>query len=107
MTKIKSINPKEFKKLLKLHTDESYKTYIKAQKDYLSVLKKFIKQEVAFQGDFEERYDQEVEYCLEYQYLPYWMYLDDPKNIIKVYEGIIDNYEYELLNPEEFEGELS
>ncbi len=103
MSKTKSTQPKEFKKLLKSHTNEAYKAYVKAQKNYSSVLKEFINQEIAFKGDFEERYDQSVIYCLENQFLPYWMYLKDLNNEIKVFEGMIGDYELELLNPEDFE----
>ncbi len=101
------INPREFKKLLKLHTDESYKAYVKAQKNYLSVLKKIIKKEIASGNNYEKRYDQEAIFCLENQFLPYWAYFEDLNNEIKVLDGVIDNYQYELLNPEEFEEELN
>ena len=43
--KNKKFDQRDFKKLLKQDTDESYKAYLKAQKNYLSVLKKFIKKE--------------------------------------------------------------
>ena len=80
---------------------------LKAQKNYLSVLKKFIKQEIASGGDFEERYDYEAVECLENQFLPYWAYFQDLNNEIKVLDRIIHNYELELLYPEEFEEELN
>ena len=107
MNQSKKIQPKEFKKLLKLNTTEAHKAYVKAQKDYSSALKKFIREEISTGSKYKERYDQEAIYCLENQFLPYWMYFKDPRNLIRVYEGIIDNYEYELLNPEEFEEELN
>lgn len=103
----KKIQPKEFRKLLKLNTTEAHKAYVKAQKNYLSVLKKFIKQEIASGGDYEERYDDEAVVCLENQFLPYWAYFQDLNNEIKVLDRIIDSYELELLYPEEFEEELN
>jgi hypothetical protein len=104
--KNKKINPREFTKLLKLHTNESYKDYVKAQKNYLSVLKKFIKQEIATKNDYQERYDSSAVCCLGNQWLPDWAYFEDLNNEIKVLNDIIGGYEFELLNPEEFEGEI-
>ena len=107
MNHSKKIHPKEFIKLLKLNTTETHKAYVKAQKNYLSVLKKFIKQEIASGSDYKERYDDQAVVCLENQFLPYWAFFQDLNNEIKVLDGIIDNYEFELLNPEEFEEELN
>jgi len=99
----KKIQLKEFRRLLKLNTTEAHKAYVKAQKNYSSVLKEFINQEIAFKGDFEERYDQSIVFCLDNQFLPYWLYLKDLNNEIKVFEEMIGDYELELLNPEDFE----
>lgn len=103
MNNTKTTQPKEFKKLLKSHTSEAYKAYVKAQKNYSSVLEEFIKQEIACNDEFKERYEESVSSCLENQFLPHWMYLKDLNNEIKVFEEMIGNYEFELLNPEEFE----
>lgn len=105
--KNKKINPREFKKLLKQDTDESYKAYLKAQKNYLSVLKKFIKQEIASGSDYKKRYDQEAVFCLENQFLPCWAYFEDLNNEIKVLDRVIGSYEFELCNPEEFKEGLT
>jgi hypothetical protein len=37
----------------------------------------------------------------------YWAWIEDKNNEIKVLNEIIWSYEYELLNPEEFEEELN
>ena len=103
MKNTKSTQPKEFKKLLKSHTNEAYKAYVKAQKKYSLVLEKFIKQEIACNDDFKERFEDSVSSCLENQFLPDWMYLKDLNNRINVLEEMIGSYEFELLNPEEFE----
>jgi hypothetical protein len=103
--KTKKFNPMDFKKLLKQDTEKSYKAYLKAQNNYLSVLKKFIKKEIACNGDYEERYELSAVCCLENQCFPHWAYLKDLNNEIKVLDGIISDYEFELLNPEEFKEE--
>ena len=95
---------KEFKKLIKLNTNEAYKNYVKAQKNYSLALKKFIQQEITVNGEYNETYHQAAVFCLENQCLPYWAYFEDPSNEIKVFEEIISDYEFTLLNPEEFEG---
>jgi hypothetical protein len=101
------ITPREFKKLLKLHTDESYKAYVKAQKKYLSVLTKFVKKEVAKDNNFEDLFGSSFQFCVENQNEMYWAWLEDKNNEIKVLNNVIWSYEYELLNPEEFEEELN
>jgi hypothetical protein len=101
------INPREFKKLLKLHTDESYKAYVKAQKKYLSVLTKFVKKEVAKDNNFDDLFGSSFQFCVENQNEMYWAWLEDKNNEIKVLNNVIWGYEYELLNPEEFEEELN
>ena len=99
----KKFNPRDFNKLFKQDTDESYKAYLKAQKNYLSVLKKFIKQEIATKNDYQERYEVSAVCCLENQWEADWAYFKDLNNQIKVLFGMIGDYEFELLNPEEFE----
>jgi hypothetical protein len=107
MKKNKSTTPREFRKLLKLHTDESHKAYLKAQKQYLSVLTKFVKKEVARDNNFEDLFGSSFEYCMENQNEMYWAWIEDKNNEIKVLNNVIWSYEYELLNPEEFEEELN
>jgi len=103
MNKTKSTNIKEFRKLLKVQTDESYKTYLKAQKNYVSVLKKFIKKQIASGSSYQLRHKQATVLCLDDQFVPYWAFFEDLNNEIKVLDEIIWGYECELLNPEEFE----
>ena len=91
-------NQRNFHKLFKQDTDESYKAYLKAQKNYLSVLKKFIKQEIATKNDYQERYEASADCFPDYQ----WDF-EDLDSQIKVLDGMIGVYEFELLNPEEFE----
>ena len=98
-------NLKAFKKLEKSHTDEAYKAYRKAQSTYISILKKFIKQNVALNDDFSERYDEAVGFCLENQCEASWAFLEQPENQIKVLHGMIGWYECEILNPSEFTDE--
>lgn len=97
------IIPREFKKLLKLHTDESYKAYVKAQKKYLSVLTKFVKKEVAKDNNFKELFDSSLDFCIHNQNEMYWAWLEDKNNEIKVLNEMIYQHELELLYPEEFE----
>ena len=91
-------NQRNFLKLFKQDTDESYKAYLKAQKNYLSVLKKFIKQEIATKNDYQERYERSAVCFPDYQ----WDF-EGLDSQIKVLFGMIGDYEFELLNPEEFE----
>lgn len=107
MNPSEKIKVKEFNKLLKLNTREAHKAYVKAQQNYASALKKFIREEIASGSNYQKRYDQEAVNCLENQFLPHWLYFQDPKNVIKVYEEMIGSYEYELLNPEEFDEEFN
>lgn len=98
-------NLKAFQKLEKLYTNEAYKAYRKAQSTYISVLKKFIKQNVALKGDFSKRYDDSVVSCLDNQYEAWWAFLEQPENQIKVLHDMIGSYECEILNPSEFADE--
>ena len=99
--------PKDLNKLLKLHTDEAHKAYVKAQKNYLSVLKRFVKQKIASGNDYQKRYEVSAVCCLENQCEADWEFLEDPNNQIQILFGMIGDYEFELLNPEEFEEELN
>ncbi len=96
---------KEFQKLLKVNTNQSYKEYVKAQKKYLSVLTKFVKKEVLKDNNFKELFDSSFQYCVENQNEMYWAWLEDKNNEIKVLNEMIYQYELELLYPEEFEEE--
>ena len=96
---------KEFQKLLNVNTNDAYKEYVKAQKKYLSVLTKFVKNKVAKDNNFEELFGRSLEYCIENQNEMYWAWLEDKNNEIKVLNEIISGYEFELLNPEEFDEE--
>jgi hypothetical protein len=107
MIESKLNQPKEFNKLLKLHTDEAHKAYVKAQKNYLSVLKRFVKQKIASGNDYQKRYEVSVVCCLENQWEPDWAYFKDLNNEIKVLLGMIGDYEFDLLNSEQFEEELN
>ena len=94
-----------FQNLEKLYTNEAYKAYKKAQSTYISVLKKFIKQNVALNNDFSQRYDDAVEFCLENQWEAWWAFLEQPENQIKVFDHMIWSYKWEVSNPSEFADE--
>lgn len=106
MNKTKTNPTKEFHNRLKKSTNEAKKQYEKAQKQYVKIIRNFIKQEIATKNDYQERYDSSAVCCLENQSLPDWAYFEDLNNEIKVLYDIIGGYEFELLNPEEFDEEL-
>ena len=95
-------NYKAFEKLKKLHTDEAYKTYVRAQKNYHLVLKKFIKQNVADRASYSEMFERSATYCIENQLEAWWAYLEYPENQIKILNSMISEHEDKLLNPEEY-----
>lgn len=103
MNQIKNNPTREFHKKLKQNTNEALKEYKKAQKQYVKVLRNFIKEEIATKNDYQERYDSSAVCCLDNQWLPDWAYFEDLGNELKVLDGIIGVYEFELLNPEEFD----
>ncbi len=98
-------NLKAFEKLEKLYTNEAYKAYKRAQSSYISVLKKFIKQNVALNDDFSQRYDDAVVFCLDNQFEAWWAFLEQPENQIKVFDHMICSYKWDILNPSEFADE--
>ncbi len=98
---------KEFRKLFNVNTNDAYKEYVKAQKKYLSILTKFVKKEVAKDNNFEDLFGSSFGYCIENQNEMYWAWIEDKNNEIKVLNQVIWSYEYELLNPEEFEEGLN
>jgi hypothetical protein len=93
-------NLKAFKKLEKLSTDEAYRAYVKAQKNYISVLKKFIKHNVADRANYSEMFDRSASFCIENQWEAWWAYLEYPENQIKILNSMISEHEDMLLNPE-------
>jgi len=95
-------NYKAFEKLKKLHTDEAYKTYVKAQKNYHLVLKKFIKKNIANRSSYAEKYEVAANYCLENQWEADWAYLEYPENQIKILDCLICSHQDSLLDPEEW-----
>lgn len=95
-------NYKAFEKLKKLHTDEAYKTYVKAQKNYHLVLKKFIKKNIANRSSYAEKYEVAANYCLENQWEADWAYLEYPENQIKILDYLICSHQDSLLDPEEW-----
>ena len=100
-------NLKEFNELLEADTNEAYQEYVKVQKNYASVLNKFIKQKIVKNNNFSELYDASAEFCVENQQEMYWAWLEDENNQIKVLKSIISFHEDELLNPSEFYEESS
>jgi hypothetical protein len=94
-------NYKAFEKLKKLHTDEAYKAYVKAQKNYISVLKKFIKKNVADRASYAEKLESSTTYCLENQWEAWWAYLEQPENQIKILDCLISSHQDSLLDPDE------
>jgi hypothetical protein len=95
-------NLKAFRKLEKLNTDEAHRAYVKAQKNYISVLKKFIKQNVADRASYSEMFERSATYCIENQLEAWWAYLEYPENQIKILNSMISEHEDKLLNPEEY-----
>lgn len=95
-------NYKAFEKLKKLHTDEAYKAYVKAQKNYHLILKKFIKNNVADRASYAEMLERATTCCLENQWEAWWAYLEQPENQIKILNSMISEHEDKLLNPEEW-----
>ena len=95
-------NLKAFRKLEKLNTDEAHRAYVKAQKNYISVLKKFIKNNVADKASYAEMLERSTTFCLENQWEAWWAYLEQPENQIKILNSMISEHEAMLLNPEEY-----
>jgi len=95
-------NYKAFEKLKKLHTDEAYKAYVKAQKNYHLVLKKFIKKNIADRSSYAEKYEVAANYCLENQWEADWAYMEYPENQIKILDCLICSHQDSLLDPEEW-----
>lgn len=91
-----------FQNLEKLYTNEAFNAYKKAQSTYISILKKFIKQNVALNDDLSQRYDDAVVYCLDNQLEAWWAFLEQPENQIKVLHEMIWSYKWEISNPSEF-----
>ncbi len=96
------LNLKAFRKVEKLNTDEAHRAYVKAQKNYISVLKKFIKQNVADRASYSEMFERSATYCIENQLEACWAYLEYPENQIKILNSMISEHEDMLLNPEEY-----
>lgn len=95
-------NLKAFKKLEKQSTDEAYRAYMKAQKNYISVLNKFIEHNVVDRANYSEMFDRSATFCIENQWEAWWAYLEYPENQIKILHSMISEHESKLLNPEEW-----
>jgi hypothetical protein len=95
-------NLKAFRKLEKLNTDKAHKAYVKAQKNYISVLKKFIKQNVTDQNSHAERYISAAAYYYETLLEAYRDNPKSPEHKIKILNSLIGVHKEKLLNLEEW-----